>query len=91
MWAYTQGSAHIAQNAFSQAREHLTALEAFVELSRKDVSQAGATPKARRLELADLSLRGELLEATGDLDGAIKAFETGVALEDLNNYTEPPD
>jgi tetratricopeptide (TPR) repeat protein len=91
MWAYTQGSAHIAQKAFSQAREHLTALEAFVELSRKDAGQAGATPNARILELAALSLRGELLEATGDLDGAIKAFETGVALEDLNNYTEPPD
>ena len=38
-----------------------------------------------------MSLRGELLAATGDLDGAIKAFEAGVALEDRNNYTEPPD
>ena len=91
MWAYTQGSAHIAQKAFTQASEHLTQLEALVELSRKDTSQAGATPNARILELAALSLRGELLEATGDLDGAIKAFEAGVALEDLNNYTEPPD
>lgn len=91
MWAYTQGSAHIAQRAFSQAREHLTQLEAFVEISRRDTGQAGATPNARILELAALSLRGELLAATGDLDGAIKAFEAGVALEDRNNYTEPPD
>jgi tetratricopeptide (TPR) repeat protein len=91
MWAYTQGSARIAQKAFSQAREHLAQLEALVELSRRDTGQAGATPNARILELAALSLRGELLEATGDLDGAIKAFEAGVALEDLNNYTEPPD
>ena len=29
--------------------------------------------------------------AQGDLDGAIAAFEKGVALEDTNNYTEPPD
>jgi tetratricopeptide (TPR) repeat protein len=29
--------------------------------------------------------------AQGDLDGAISAFEKGVALEDTNNYTEPPD
>jgi tetratricopeptide (TPR) repeat protein len=91
MWAYTQGSAHIAKSAFTQAREHLTQLEAFVEISRRDTGQAGATPNARILELAALSLRGELLAATGDLDGAIKAFEAGVALEDLNNYTEPPD
>jgi tetratricopeptide (TPR) repeat protein len=26
-----------------------------------------------------------------DLPGAIAAFESAVALEDLNNYTEPPD
>jgi len=91
MWAYTQGSARIARKAFSQAREHLAQLEALVELSRRDSSQAGATPNARILELAALSLRGELLEATGDLDGAIEAFEAGVALEDQNNYTEPPD
>jgi len=31
------------------------------------------------------------LQASGDVAGAIKAFEKGVALEDLNNYTEPPD
>ena len=29
--------------------------------------------------------------AQGDLDAAIAAFEKGVALEDTNNYTEPPD
>jgi tetratricopeptide (TPR) repeat protein len=29
--------------------------------------------------------------ARGDLTGAIEAFEKGVALEDTNNYTEPPD
>lgn len=91
MWAYTQGSAHIATDSFTQAAEQLAQLEALVELSRKDTSQVGATPNARILELAAFSLRGELLEATGDLDGAIKAFEAGIALEDLNNYTEPPD
>ena len=85
MWAYTKRSAHIAQSAFTQPREHLTQLEAFFELSRRDTGQAGATPNARSLELAALSLRGELLETTGDLDGAIKAFEAGVALENRNN------
>ncbi len=27
----------------------------------------------------------------GDLEGAIKAFARAAELEDLNNYTEPPD
>lgn len=29
--------------------------------------------------------------AEGDLAGAIASFESGVAIEDQNNYTEPPD
>ena len=29
--------------------------------------------------------------AQGDLSGAIEAFRAGVAIEDQNNYTEPPD
>ena len=29
--------------------------------------------------------------ASGDLPGAINAFRAGVAIEDQNNYTEPPD
>ena len=29
--------------------------------------------------------------AQGDVQGAIRAFQAGVAIEDQNNYTEPPD
>ena len=29
--------------------------------------------------------------AEGNLTGAIKAFTAGIAIEDENNYTEPPD
>jgi tetratricopeptide (TPR) repeat protein len=43
------------------------------------------------LALAAHALEGEIKMAQGDLDGAISAFEKGVALEDTNNYTEPPD
>ncbi|MEC7970721.1 MAG: hypothetical protein VX171_10170, partial [Pseudomonadota bacterium] len=34
---------------------------------------------------------GEVLMAQGDVQGAIRAFQAGVAIEDQNNYTEPPD
>ena len=41
--------------------------------------------------LAYFGLEGEVLMAKGDLTGAIEAFSSGVAIEDQNNYTEPPD
>ena len=43
------------------------------------------------LKLAAYGLEGEVLMAEGNLTGAIKAFTAGIAIEDENNYTEPPD
>ena len=43
------------------------------------------------IKLAAFGLDGEIKQYEGDLDAAITAFEKAVALEDLNNYTEPPD
>jgi Flp pilus assembly protein TadD len=43
------------------------------------------------LALAAHALEGEIQMVSGDLAGAIASFEKGVALEDTNNYTEPPD
>ena len=55
------------------------------------MNRAGATATAELLALAAHALDGEIKLAEGDLTGAIAAFEKGVALEDTNNYTEPPD
>ena len=55
------------------------------------MNRAGATATAELLALAAHALDGEIKLAEGDLAGAIAAFEKGVALEDTNNYTEPPD
>ena len=35
--------------------------------------------------------RAAFLTLAGDFEDAILAFEAGVAIEDQNNYTEPPD
>jgi tetratricopeptide (TPR) repeat protein len=43
------------------------------------------------LKIASYGLAGEILQAQGDHAAAIVAFEAGVAIEDQNNYTEPPD
>ena len=55
------------------------------------MNRAGATATAELLALAAHALDGEIKLAEGNLAGAIVAFEKGVALEDTNNYTEPPD
>ena len=36
-------------------------------------------------------MEGEVALARGDLESAIEAFESGITIEDQNNYTEPPD
>src|SRR6185436_11756649 len=36
-------------------------------------------------------VRGRIAEASGDLAGAIAAYEAAIRLEDQLNYDEPPD
>lgn len=91
MWAYAQGSAHVATGNLDAANEQLVVLRQIAESPDADQYRVGATPASAVIKLASLGLSGELMQATGDLDGAISAFREGVALEDLNNYTEPPD
>ena len=56
-----------------------------------DGNRPGATAAAEILTLASHGLRGELQLAGGDMEAAIASFRAGVAVEDTNNYTEPPD
>ena len=50
----------------------------------------GANPVSTVLRLAELALTGEMLEAEGNLEEAIKHYSAAVDIEDQNNYTEPP-
>ncbi|XOV89848.1 MAG: hypothetical protein ACFHX7_08160 [Pseudomonadota bacterium] len=91
IWAYALGSAYIARGDMQAAQQQLDVLKAIADAPNADEYRVGATPASAVLKLASLGLTGEMLQATGDLEGAIAAFREGVALEDLNNYTEPPD
>ncbi len=91
IWAYAVGSAHIAKGNLNAAEATLQALEDITQAPNADEYRVGATPASAVLKLAALGLKGELLIAQGDTTGAIKAFRAGVAIEDQNNYTEPPD
>ena len=73
------------------ALTELAKLQAIANHPDADQYRVGATPASAVLKLAALGLEGEVALARGDLDSAIEAFESGITIEDQNNYTEPPD
>ena len=91
IWAYALGSALLNTGNMEGAEGQLTRLQEIIGAPNADEYRAGPTPVSSILKLAALNLRGEIQQAKGDYPGAIAAIESAVALEDLNNYTEPPD
>jgi len=91
IWSYSAGSAYAATGDMARAEAELQKLQGIANAPNADEYRVGATPASAVLKLAALGLEGEIKQARGDLDGAIEAFAAGVELEDLNNYTEPPD
>ena len=89
--SYVKGSAHLAKGSLDRAQQELNNIQRIAQSPDVSVNRAGATATAELLALAAHALDGEIKLAEGDLTGAIAAFEKGVALEDTNNYTEPPD
>lgn len=91
IWSYAIGSAQIAKGRLEAAQKTYERLEEIADAPNADEYRVGATPASAVLKLAALGLKGELLMARGELDDAVRAFRAAVAIEDLNNYTEPPD
>ena len=89
--SYVKGSAYIAKGSLDRAKQELSNIQRIAQSPDVSVNRAGATATAELLALAAHALDGEIKLVEGDLTGAIAAFEKGVALEDTNNYTEPPD
>ena len=91
IWAYSVGSAYAATGDMTKAEEELAKLEAIANAPDVDEYRVGKSPVSAVLQIASLGLAGEILQAKGNYTAAIAAFEAGVAIEDQNNYTEPPD
>ena len=91
IWSYVKGSAYLAKGKKEQASQELTKLKQIINLPNVDKYRAGATPVSRVLKAAAYGLEGEIFLAGGKYSEAIEAFTLAVALEDQNNYTEPPD
>ena len=91
IWSYVLGSTYLAKNNMDLAIQELNKLKMIAEAPNVNEYRIGASPASAVLQLAAFGLEGEVLMAQGDLSGAIEAFSAGVAIEDQNNYTEPPD
>ena len=91
VWRYARGMAHARKGELELARKELQRLD---EL-RNDPSLKWVTVwdinKSRHiLEIASLSLAGEIQAAAGDFGKAIASLERAVEREDALNYDEPP-
>ncbi|PCJ36885.1 MAG: hypothetical protein COA75_06445 [Cellvibrionales bacterium] len=91
MRSYVKGSALIAKGKLEEAEVELSKLRQQINAEGVDDGGVAPTPASHLLNLAANGLLGELREAQGDFDGAIKAFTIAVQLEESNNYFEPPD
>ncbi len=91
IWSYTLGGAYVAMGELDKARAESKKLSALANAPNADEYRVGATPASAVLKLAAFGLEGEIHQANGDMDAAVAAFKEAVAIEDQNNYTEPPD
>ena len=91
MWSYVIGSAYAHTSQLPLAETELQNIRRQAADETVDRTGVGPTPASQILNIAGFALEGEIKEARGDLDGAIEAYNQAVALEDTNNYTEPPD
>ena len=91
IWSYVLGSAHLAKGNLSQAQIELSKLKKIANSPNADQYRVGATPASSVLKVAAYGLEGETYMAKGEYSKAVASFKKGVEIEDLNNYTEPPD
>ncbi len=91
IWSYVLGSAHLAKGNMSQAQIELSKLKKIANSPNADQYRVGATPASSVLKVAAYGLEGETHMAKGEYSRAVASFKKGVEIEDLNNYTEPPD
>ena len=91
IWSYVLGSAHLAKGNMSQAQIELSKLKKIANSPNADQYRVGATPTSSVLKVAAYGLEGETHMAKGEYSRAVASFKKGVEIEDLNNYTEPPD
>ncbi|HEY1151522.1 MAG TPA: hypothetical protein VGF27_23290 [Pseudoduganella sp.] len=89
MWHYARATGYSRKGALAEAQKEVEALAALEKADFKPVQDWGV-PGPDIVRTARAVATGRVAEARGDLDGAIKAYEEAVAVQDTLPYTEPP-
>jgi tetratricopeptide (TPR) repeat protein len=89
MWHYARATGYSRKGALPEAQKEVEALAALEKADFKPVQDWGV-PGPDIVRTARAVATGRVAEARGDLDGAIKAYEEAVAVQDTLPYTEPP-
>jgi len=89
MYHYARAVAFARKNDAASARAETDAIAALESKSDFKAYDAWGVPAKEILQTARLVATGRIADAGGDLDGAAKAYEEAIALEDSLKYTEP--
>jgi pimeloyl-ACP methyl ester carboxylesterase/tetratricopeptide (TPR) repeat protein len=89
-WHFARGSAYIATNQLTNARDDADALDALVKATPAD-APLGNNTAAHILKIANLTLNGKLAFASGDKQAGIALLKEAAAGEDAMSYNEPAD
>jgi tetratricopeptide (TPR) repeat protein len=90
MYHYARAVALARKKDEAAARAEVEAIVALESKADFKPYEAWGLPAKAIVRTARLVATGRIADAAGDLDGAAKAYEEAIALEDSLNYTEPP-
>jgi tetratricopeptide (TPR) repeat protein len=87
---YARAVAHAMKKDFASARAQMAALEKLEKQADFKPFAEWGIPAKEVVQTARLVAQGRLADAQGDLEGAAKAYEEAIFIEDTLAYMEPP-
>jgi tetratricopeptide (TPR) repeat protein len=91
IWHYAQGMSAVRQKRYDAAEAHSAALHAAaVDPALGSMLVWDRYPLSYAVQVADLTVAGELALARGQNEAAITALRSAAAIEDRIPYDEPP-
>jgi len=90
MYHYARAIAQARKNDLAAARAETEAIAALDAKADYKPYEPWGVPAKAIVQTARMVATGRIADAAGDLDGAAKAYQEAVALQDSLSYTEPP-
>jgi len=91
IWHYTRGSAFLGKGRIDSAKAELNKIKQLIPGAILDEIMIRGDTGKTLLELAAISLEGEILFEEGDAENATKIFREAVDMQDQLTYSEPPE